>query len=200
MINISANINSYSSAEEFYSLFMTLKKEGANILESETFYSKPIFKYLEENKLIDLNYLNYLDRILGSYYTGKNNSQAIFDGELIVNTIAKREELNGLTKEEIENFFIYHISVILEKESNSDYSSRSDFKNKLKTILTTVGTDLSTVKIPMCPIPYDIKNIKLQYYNIEEIKANVEGLKDLLDEKNKELSQDLIKLIINQLT
>lgn len=205
MINISASILSYKNAEEFYSLFMALKNKGANILTSEHITARPMFKYLEENGYIDLKYLKYLDKTLGTYYTGKDNSNAIFDGELIISTIAKREELNGLTKEDIENFFLYHLAVILQKEANSEYGSRSDFRTNLKdyikSILAPMGEDLIAIKIPMSPIPSDIRNIKLQYYNIEEIKANVSALKDSLkEEKDKEFSVDLINLIIKQLT
>ena len=179
MIKIEGNIGNFLSAEEYYNYFKTLQKEdNINILYEPIFRSKILFEYLKEKDLIDLDYVISIKQKLGAFYIGEKNNNAILDCELLIDYIYKRECISGRTKQDIEDFFLYHISYILANQAKDEYA---------RNCINVIGFEKKYGKkeiIEIYPIPEKIKKMKLRYLNKESIIDKLEALKELSNDEN----------------
>lgn len=186
MIKIKGNLDKFYSVEEYYNYFKTLLKEdNINILYEPIFKSKILFDYLRDNNLIDFTYLEVIKQKFGEFYIGEKNNYAIFDANLLIEFIYKRETLSGYTRQDIEDFFLYHISNILSTQSKNDYSRNCV---NCVDIETKYG---NKEEIEIYPIPQKIKEIKLIYFNKDSILEKLEVLEELSSDKN------ILKIIEN---
>lgn len=186
MIKIEGCLANFCSAEEYYNYFKTLSKEdNINILYEPIFKSKILFDYLENNNIIDSTYLEAIKRKFGEFYIGEKNNNAIFDADILIDYIYKRETLSGYTRQDIEDFFLYHISNILAKQSRDEYTR--NYINCIR-IEDKYG---KKEEIEINPIPQKIKEIKLKYFNIDSILEKLEVLEELSSDK------DMLKIIEN---
>lgn len=169
----------FSSEEEFFAYFKQIKKDqNINVLYEPIFYSKYLFIYLNEKNLMDSTYLNKIKENFGTYYIGENNVKALFDGEIIVNFIYEREKLYGYSKEDIEDFFLSIISASIS------LSAKASSYERYNLLAESLGKRFGTIdNLEINPIPKKIKEIRLNYYNFEQIAENLDLLKDLSKDK-----------------
>ena len=191
------NFYHFSSAEEFYSLFLFLKKElDIDVLDWNEFKSYYFFYILKEKDYIDRKYLEKIKDSLGGYFLGENNKRAILDSRKLIDFIYERESLSGKTKEQIEDFFLYHIALMLELDSSSSFEK--SMIHTLNQKFKDLGLlDSSNHKIDIVLVPKETRNMKLNYFNLENVFEKIDYLENLIEDKN---CLEVLKNIKEQLT